>query len=85
MEIIFVKRAKKDFERIKENAVLFKKAKALLLLIEENSFSTPPSYEKLIGFEHVYSRRINIEHRLIYEVKEEEGIIKILRMWTHYE
>lgn len=85
MEIVFTKQAKKDFEKIKTNASLLKKAKALLLLLEANPFQTPPSYEKLIGFEHVYSRRINVQHRLVYQVYEEEKIVKIIRMWTHYE
>lgn len=85
MEIIFTKQAKKDFEKIKTNSTLLKKARALLYLLEDNPFATPPSYEKLVGFDHVYSRRINIQHRLVYEVFEEKKTVKIIRMWTHYE
>lgn len=85
MEIVFTKQAVKDFDKIKSNSVLLKKVKDLLALIETNPFSKPPSYEKLLGLESVYSRRINIQHRLIYQVYEEEKTIKIIRMWTHYE
>lgn len=85
MEIIFTHQASKDFEKIKLNPVLLKKVRALLSLIEENPFAKPPTYEKLVGFESVYSRRINVQHRLVYQVYEEEKVIKIIRMWTHYE
>ena len=85
MEVIFTKQAAKDFERIKENPTLLKKVVALLNLIEENPFAKPPTYEKLIGFESVYSRRINLQHRLVYQVYENEKIIKVIRMWTHYD
>ena len=85
MEIVFTKQAIKDFDRVKANSVILKKVKALLSLIESNPFSKPPSYEKLIGFENVYSRRINVQHRLVYEVLEKQNTVKIIRMWTHYE
>lgn len=80
MEIIFTKQAAKDFEKIKQNPTLLKKAVALVNLIEENPFYEPPAYEKLIGFESVYSRRINIQHRLVYQVYEDIKVIKIIRM-----
>ena len=85
MEIVFTKQAAKDFEKIKQNPILLKKVVALLTLIEENPFTKPPTYEKLIGFESVYSRRINLQHRLVYQVYENEKVIKIIRMWTHYD
>ena len=85
MEIVFTHQAPKDFEKIKQNPSLHKKAVALLELIEENPFQNPPSYEKLIGFDSVYSRRINIKHRLVYQVYEDKQMVKIIRMWTHYE
>ncbi|MBQ7276100.1 MAG: Txe/YoeB family addiction module toxin [Bacilli bacterium] len=85
MEIVFTRQAAKDFEKIKQNPSLHKKVVALLELIEENPFQNPPSFEKLIGFDSVYSRRINIQHRLVYQVYEKEKIIKVIRMWTHYE
>lgn len=85
MEIVFTKQAVKDFEKVKSNPVLLKKVRALLELIEINPFSTPPSYEKLINVNNTYSRRINVQHRLVYQVYEKEKIIKVIRMWTHYE
>ena len=85
MEIVFTHQAAKDFEKIKQNPSLHKKAAALLELIEEKPFQNPPSYEKLIGFDSVYSRRINLQHRLVYQVYEGKQIVKIIRMWTHYD
>lgn len=82
MEIVFTKQAVKDFEKIKANPVLLKKVRALLTLIEANPFTTPPSYEKLIGLDSVYSRRINIQHRLVFQVYESAKTIKIIRMWN---
>ena len=86
MEIIFTRQAAKDFEKISQYPSLKVKVQALLNLISENPFECPPSYEKLMGFDgNVYSRRINIKHRLVYQVYEKENAIKIIRMWTHYE
>lgn len=65
---------------------LDKKAKALIEIIKENPYKTPPSYEKLMGdLTGAYSRRINIKHRLVYEVLEEEKTVKIISLWTHYD
>ena len=62
------------------------KAKALISVIKENPFQNPPPYEKLVGdLNGSYSRRINVQHRLVYDVFEEEQTIKILSLWTHYE
>lgn len=85
MEIVFTKQALKDFSLIKQNPNLFKKVTLLLELISNNPFTNPPSYEKLIGIDCVYSRHINIKHRLVFQVYEEEQVIKVIRMWTHYE
>ena len=85
MEIVFTKQAIKDFEKIKQNAILHKKVIALLELLEVNPYTNPPSYEKLIGIENTYSRRINVQHRLVYQVYDNKKIIKIIRLWTHYE
>ena len=85
MEIIFTHQAAKDFDKIQQNPSLFKKVVALLELIEENPFQNPPSYVKLVGFDSVYSRRINLQHRFVYQVYEDKKIIKIIRMWTHYD
>lgn len=85
MEIVYSKQSYKDYEKLKQFPKLIEKVKALIELLEKNPFETPPSYEKLIGFENVYSRRINIQHRLVYEVRKEENVVVIIRMWTHYE
>ena len=85
MEIVFTNQAEKDFERIKQNPVLLKKAVALLDLVKENPFAKPPQYVKLIGLKNVYSRRINQQQRFIYEFIESTKTVKIIRLWTHYE
>ncbi len=85
MEIVYSKQSFKDYEKLKQFPKLVEKVKALIELLKKNPFETPPSYEKLIGFENVYSRRINIQHRLVYEVRKEENVVVIIRMWTHYE
>jgi len=85
MEIVFSKQAYKDYEKLKQYPKLVEKVKALVELLARNPFETPPTYEKLIGFEQVYSRRINVQHRLIYEVRKEENTTVVIRMWTHYE
>ncbi|MDI9386062.1 MAG: Txe/YoeB family addiction module toxin [Spirochaetota bacterium] len=84
-EIVFAKHAVKDAKRIKE-AQLKKQVEVLLDILKANPFQNPPAYEKLLGdLRGAYSRRINYQHRLIYEVFEEKKIVRILRMWTHYE
>ena len=83
--IIYTKKAVNDIPKLK-SAKLDKKAKALIELIRENPYQTPPPYEKLQGdLQGAYSRRINIKHRLVYEVFEEEQTVKIISLWTHYE
>ena len=84
-KIVYTKIAIKDIPKLK-SAHLDKKAKLLIDLIAQNPYKTPPSYEKLIGIlDGVYSRRINIQHRLVYQVYEEEKIIKVISLWSHYE
>jgi toxin YoeB len=62
-----------------------KKAKELLIIISEDPFADPPPFEALVGdLKGAYSRRINIQHRLVYEVLEDEKVVKVLRLWTHY-
>ncbi len=74
----------KDIPKLKA-AHLDIKAKTLIEIIKENPYQNPPRYEKLVGdLEGLYSRRINIRHRLVYEVFESEKIIKIISLWTHY-
>ena len=84
-QIVYSKRAVKDIKNL-QSAGLDKNAKELIKLIKNNPFQAPPTFEKLQGnLLGMYSRRINIQHRIIYEVFKDEKIIKIIRMWTHYE
>ena len=85
MEIVYSKQAYKDFEKLNQYPKLVEIVKALIELLSKNPFETPPTYEKLIGFKNVYLRRINVQHRLVYEVRDEENVVVIIRMWTHYE
>ena len=83
--IVYTKKATNDIRNIK-SAKLENKAKALIELIRENPYQTPLPYEKLQGdLQGACSRRINIKHRLVYEVLEEEQTVKIISLWTHYE
>jgi len=83
-ELVYTKQAKKDAKKIAASG-LKQKAKLLLELLEENPFKKPPPFEKLVGdLSGAYSRRINIQHRLVYQVYEEEHTVKVIRMWTHY-
>ncbi|MBQ8235032.1 MAG: Txe/YoeB family addiction module toxin [Bacilli bacterium] len=83
--IKFSKQASKDKIKLKSSG-LDKNCKDILILMENNPFQYPPSYEKLSGdLKGLYSRRINIKHRIVYEVDEEKKEIHILRMWTHYD
>jgi toxin YoeB len=80
-----MKQAQKDAKKLASYG-LKPKAKELLDLIAKNPFEKYPPFEKLVGdLNGAYSRRINIQHRLVYQVLEEEKVVKILRMWTHYE
>lgn len=82
--IQYSKKAIKDIPLLK-GVGLAKKAQELIEVIKKNPYQSPPRYEKLEGMESTYSRRINKQHRLVYVVLEEEKLIRILRMWTHYE
>ena len=83
--LVFSKQAQKDAKKLAA-AGLRRKAEELLQVLRENPFKTPPPYEKLIGdLTGAYSRRINIQHRLVYQVYEDAVVVKVLRMWTHYE
>ncbi len=84
-KIVYTKTAVKDIPKLKA-VHLDGKAKALIDIIRENPYQTPPSYEKLVGnLNGLYSRRINQQHRLVYEVFQQEHIIKIVSLWSHYE
>jgi Txe/YoeB family toxin of toxin-antitoxin system len=83
--IVYTKQAQKDAKKI-ASSNLKSQAQRLLDLIAKNPFQNPPPYEKLVGdLTGAYSRRINIQHRLVYQVYTAEHTVKVLRMWTHYE
>lgn len=82
---MLTKQAEKDAKKL-SSAGLKEKALLLLAILKENPFQTPPPYEKLVGdLRGYYSRRINIQHRLVYQVLEDIHTVKVIRMWTHYE
>ena len=84
-KLLYTKYAKKDAKKLLESN-LKKKAQEILKVLEEDPFKEYPPYEKLIGdLTGVFSRRINIQHRIVYQVCQREQIVKIIRMWTHYE
>lgn len=84
-KIFFTKQGDKDKKLIKQ-AGLEEKARELLKVIADNPFQNPPPYEKLVGnLSKFYSRRISLQHRLVYEVVEEEKAVKVIRMWSHYD
>ncbi len=83
--VVFTKQAPKDAKKLSASN-LRSKAEAILELRRKDPYRTPPPYEKLIGdLSGAYSRRINVQHRLVYQVVDEEQTVKVLRMWTHYE
>jgi len=83
--LVYTRQARKDAKQLAA-AGLKEKAIDLLKLLERNPFESPPPYEKLLGdLSGAYSRRINIQHRLVYEVIEEDHVAKVIRLWSHYE
>ena len=84
-ELFFTRQAQKDAKKL-ANAGLKPKAESLLDILRVDPYRNPPPYEKLIGdLSGAYSRRINIQHRLVYQVDDAERFVKVLRLWTHYE
>lgn len=84
-ELVYTVQARKDAKKIASSG-LKEKAQNLLAILEVNPFQNPPPFETLVGdLTGAYSRRINIQHRLVYQVYAEEKVVKVLRMWTHYE
>ncbi|MBP0010534.1 Txe/YoeB family addiction module toxin [Roseofilum sp. Belize Diploria] len=84
-EIVFTKQAEKDARKI-ASAGLGRQVTRILDVVKDNPYATYPPYEKLSGdLQGYYSRRINIQHRFVYQILPEEKIIKVIRMWTHYE
>ena len=84
-KLVYTKQAQKDAKKLSASG-LKTKALDVLKILEKNPFQTPPPYEKLIGdLSGAFSRRINIKHRIVYQMVEEEKIVKVIRMWTHHE
>jgi toxin YoeB len=84
-ELVYTRQARKDAKKLR-GTPLARKASALLELIREDPFSDPPPFEALVGdLKGAYSRRINIQHRLVYQVFQDEQVVKVIRLWTHYE
>ena len=83
--LVFTKQAQKDARKLAD-AGLRQKAENLLLILGTDPFQTPPPFHKLVGdLAGAYARRINIQHRLVYQVIKEDRVVKVLRLWTHYE
>jgi toxin YoeB len=83
--IVFSKQARKDAKKLSASN-LRPKAEELLEILRDDPFQNPPPFERLVGdLRGAYSRRINIQHRIVYQVLEEEHVVKVIRMWTHYE
>ncbi|MBU2875134.1 Txe/YoeB family addiction module toxin [Marinobacter salexigens] len=84
-KLVYTKQAQKDAKKLASSG-LKPKAQELLALIAEDPYRKPPPFEKLIGdLAEAYSRRINIQHRLVYQVLDDERVVKVLRLWSHYE
>ena len=84
-ELVYTKQAQKDARKLASSG-LKDKAKGILDIIQNNPYQNPPPYEKLVGdLSGAYSRRINIQHRIVYQIYEKEKVIKVIRLWTHYE
>ena len=84
-QLVFTKQAQKDAKKLASSG-LKSEAESLFEILRVNPYENPPPYEKLIGgLAGAYSRRINIQHRLVYQVYEDERVVKVLRMWSHYE
>ena len=83
--LVYTKQANRDAKKLSSSG-LRPKAEELLEVLRANPYQNPPPYEKLVGdLAGMYSRRINVQHRLVYEIIEQERIVKILRLWSHYE
>ena len=83
--VVYTKQARKDAKKLSASN-LRAKAEELIDILQEDPFQSPPPFEKLLGdLSGAYSRRINIQHRLVYQVLENERVVKVIRMWTHYE
>lgn len=83
--LVYTNQAQKDAKKLSA-AGLKKKAQTLLEILEKNPYQNPPPFEKLVGdLAGAYSRRINVQHRLVYQVLKDKRVVKVIRLWTHYE
>lgn len=83
--IVFTKHAQKDAKKLSGSG-LKSKAEEIIEILKQNPHQTPPPYEKLVGdLSGAYSRRLNIQHRIVYQILNDDKILKVIRMWTHYE
>lgn len=83
--VVFLRQAQKDAKKLAATG-LRSRTERLLNILRENPYQTPPPFEKLVGdLAGAYSRRINIQHRLVYEILDKDKVVKVIRMWTHYE
>jgi toxin YoeB len=83
--VVFTRQAQRDARKVAE-ASLRPRVERLLVILSQNPYQSPPPFEKLVGdLAGCYSRRINIQHRLVYQIYPEERVVKVIRMWTHYE
>ncbi len=83
--VVFTKQAQKDAKKLSA-AGLRPKAEKMIEILRENPYQTPPPFEKLLGdLSGAFSRRINIQHRLVYQILDDEKVVKVIRIWTHYE
>ena len=83
--VVFTKQAQKDAKKL-SSAGLRPKAEKLIEILRENPYQTPPPFEKLLGdLSGAFSRRINIQHRIVYQILDDKKVVKVIRMWTHYE
>ncbi len=84
-QLVYTKQARRDAKKLSRSG-LKPQAEKLLVILQKNPYQNPPPYEKLVGdLSGAYSRRINIQHRLVYQVLEEIRTVKVIRMWSHYE
>jgi len=84
-KVVFTKQARKDAKKLSSSG-LREKAEAIIQILRGNPYQVPPPYEKLVGdLAGAFSRRLNIQHRLVYQVLDDEKVVKVIRMWTHYE
>lgn len=84
-KVVFTKQAQKDAKKLSSSG-LKSRAEEIIELLKHNPYQTPPPYEQLIGdLSGAYSRRLNIQHRIVYQILNDEKIVKVIRMWTHYE